>query len=627
MKRLLILIGSTLLGVALLVWGARGFHKSMGLPSDKESTALVRVDLSNGQVSSWLKVPGTVQRMALSPQGSELAVLSSPSDPNLKEWWLLIWRFPDGTFLRRLTLPSLPFELSWQDDHTLLVGGGSEPVQVLDSQSGKCLRELPPIRIGLKAHPSHPWVASLLSDGKESKGHATVTVRNIHTGGLEFETKVQSTGPGETLGWTRDGAHLYVANGKGVSLWSSQSWKSQGTSTRAQLETGGVKQLEATFAHGLAQQVSALAWQSNEALISRDGKWVLRQGPGDVNTTTLELIDANTPALLRIWETYRDPRQAFFDPSGRWLVLPEASPEPSDAPLGSIHIEGPLSQKRWQGHMGAVESLDVDPQGRWIVSGGQDWNIHLWNATTGTRIKTFGGSRSAVETVRIAADGAWLASRAEGEPTIRIWNVASGRMEKTLDAPKAEGFDHFQFHPGRPWLLVPGPQGVGVWDVTTGDRVRILPQVPPSDRAMAFSPDGSQLALLGKEGISILDAATLEPLFNLPSPTLPVAPPSSPDDAGYSPEVPPFKGGHLVYSVDGTRLWWSSPWVDGGDIGWGALWELSSRRLLESGETLAHPDTPHTKDFPLRRDPYSDQHAGTPDGRIKVHGTGFEAGC
>ena len=91
--------------------------------------------------------------------------------------------------------------------------------------------------------------------------------------------------------------------------------------------------------------------------------------------------------------------------------------------------------KRLNGHRDSesehreISSLAFDPDGRLFASGSWDNTIHLWNATTGARLKTFTGHESFVNSIAFNPNGRRLASGSQDE-TIRLWDIATGAHVK-----------------------------------------------------------------------------------------------------------------------------------------------------------------------------------------------------
>ncbi len=69
----------------------------------------------------------------------------------------------------------------------------------------------------------------------------------------------------------------------------------------------------------------------------------------------------------------------------------------------------------------------VSPDGTWIVTGGNDCKLWLWDAAGVQQPRTLSGHTSRVASCAVSPSGAWLVS-ASSDGTLKVWNAASGRQ-------------------------------------------------------------------------------------------------------------------------------------------------------------------------------------------------------
>ncbi len=194
-----------------------------------------------------------------------------------------------------------------------------------------------------------------------------------------------------------------------------------------------------------------------------------------------------------------------------------------------------LEPKELGRHQSYVTSLAL--AGTTLISGGYDGRLIWWNTESGSHVRAVAAHSKWIRCVKATPDGNILASVAD-DMICRLWDVASGRMIRELRG-------HAEMTPhdfpsmlyasaissdGR--LLATGDKvgQVNIWDIESGRSLATLeaPVLYTWDpvqrrhsiggiRALAFSPDGSRLAVggIGKIGnIDHLEGRPRVELFN-----------------------------------------------------------------------------------------------------------------
>jgi WD40 repeat protein len=78
-----------------------------------------------------------------------------------------------------------------------------------------------------------------------------------------------------------------------------------------------------------------------------------------------------------------------------------------------------------------INDAAFSPDGKWVVTAGNDWTVRLWDASTQKQIWSLGGHQGPVRTVAFSKDGRWLATGSD-DATARIWRTANGSPYFTL---------------------------------------------------------------------------------------------------------------------------------------------------------------------------------------------------
>ncbi len=185
----------------------------------------------------------------------------------------------------------------------------------------------------------------------------------------------------------------------------------------------------------------------------------------------------------------------------------------------SAGVDGTV--RRWQVATG--EELQVFPgqecvwglaltrDGRQVLSGGgdfwtggklragKDFNLKLWEISTGKEVSRFAGHERRITNVVLAPDGR-QALTASLDGTVRLWDRATGQQLRHLKFP-GEGTPAVAFAPdGRSAVLGCWNGDVQQWEVSSGNVVRRFRGHTQAVRSVEFSPDGQWLLTASLDG-------------------------------------------------------------------------------------------------------------------------------
>jgi WD40 repeat protein len=159
-----------------------------------------------------------------------------------------------------------------------------------------------------------------------------------------------------------------------------------------------------------------------------------------------------------------------------------------------------------------VVGLNLSRDGKTLVTAGADGNIRIWNVATGQVERTLSGHTNSLYKAVFSTDEKLIASSSRDQ-TARIWDVATGR-----ELYKLTGFrcsvKSVAFSPDGKTLAVVGNDGMlKLWNVKTGKELKSLvhsdsPDVDVSVYSVVFSRDGRKIYAGNGDGtISEWDAA------------------------------------------------------------------------------------------------------------------------
>ncbi|HEY6806113.1 MAG TPA: serine/threonine-protein kinase [Pyrinomonadaceae bacterium] len=188
------------------------------------------------------------------------------------------------------------------------------------------------------------------------------------------------------------------------------------------------------------------------------------------------------------------------------------------------------------GHWDTVNAEAFSYDGKMLATGGEDFQIKLWNIATGQEVGSLLGHFAPIAALAFSQDGKLLASLGEKEEKIKLWNLATGAELRTIVAP-AEA--RILFSPDSRFLAVASSEGsIRMWNANDGAEAQTFQTDEDGEEvtSIAFSSDGKMLASIEPgEAIKIWDTATGQRLKNIAL------------DSGSS--------GLVAFSRDGKSLW------------------------------------------------------------------------
>jgi WD40 repeat protein/tetratricopeptide (TPR) repeat protein len=269
---------------------------------------------------------------------------------------------------------------------------------------------------------------------------------------------------------------------------------------------------------------------------------------------------------------------AAFSPDGRFVLtagghaIHTGDPRTWEVPCtGEGRVWGaengrprtPVLEQSLKLHAGSFS-----PDGGRVVTGGQDGTAQVWDARTGGPLGPPLKHGSPVGSVAFTTDGRHVVTVGWDE-IARLWGAETGQEVKAALRWEGSGATPGKvcaYAPDGRRLLTISPEGVGVWDATTGQLVAPLLRGPEAARRAAFSADGRRVLTADAAAARVWEAATG-------------------GAAG-----PPLKGAtadqRLALSPDGSRL-----------LAWGAdgtahIWDVVRgervARPLRLGSGIAH---------------------------------------
>ncbi|MBF0338749.1 MAG: hypothetical protein HQL05_13085 [Nitrospirae bacterium] len=234
--------------------------------------------------------------------------------------------------------------------------------------------------------------------------------------------------------------------------------------------------------------VSALA-------LSPNGKHVLSESYG----TPLRLWDIATGKDIRTFNGYSGQAgmsahgdegyseqvgSAAISADGRYVVSGGW-----DKTLKLWDISHGMEMKAFKGHTSAVTSVAISPDGKYALSGSWDNTLGLWDITTATKTATFKGHNSHVSSVTIFPNGKYALS-GSWDKTLRLWDISTGK-ELRLFTGHSEPVTSLSIsHDNKYALSGSWDKTLKLWNTTSGKMLRTFSDHSAAVTSVALSSDG-----------------------------------------------------------------------------------------------------------------------------------------
>jgi RNA polymerase sigma factor (sigma-70 family) len=151
---------------------------------------------------------------------------------------------------------------------------------------------------------------------------------------------------------------------------------------------------------------------------------------------------------------------------------------------------------------GGVNSVAFSPDGATLASGGWDDTVRLWDVATGKQIRKIDAHKAMVGRVLFSADGKILATRGALDGTVRLWDPVTGtQVQKFVGLSNINPwrFNHdlaLAISPDSKTVVTTARNQLVFFDIASGAEVKRVPS-HIYGITVAYSPDGKLLATGG----------------------------------------------------------------------------------------------------------------------------------
>jgi WD40 repeat protein len=148
-----------------------------------------------------------------------------------------------------------------------------------------------------------------------------------------------------------------------------------------------------------------------------------------------------------------------LNPNGRLLISGG-----NDQTLRIWDLESGECLRILKGHTNDITCVSVTPDGRWAVSGSRDRTLRVWDLATGRCLRILEGHHDGIVRLCVSPDGRRVVS-ASRDKTLRVWDLESGRSLHTLKGHR-EKISSVSISTDGQWIVSASGHEWKCWDNT-----------------------------------------------------------------------------------------------------------------------------------------------------------------
>ncbi|MGK7943477.1 MAG: WD40 repeat domain-containing protein [Microcystaceae cyanobacterium] len=219
---------------------------------------------------------------------------------------------------------------------------------------------------------------------------------------------------------------------------------------------------------------------------------------------------SNNEPFLRFWSVARGKKLGAVRAQRSGVlalaVTPDARFVLTSGEDDDIHFWDPYTREN-QGvfldHNGNILGLVVTPDSRIAVSGGLD-GIRVWNIQPSRLLYTLVGFGTPSYALAVHPNGYVIAS-GDNNGEVSLWNIREGTLISQFNPHQGTITGLVITQDGRQLITASADRTVKVWDLATGELLHTFEGHNNAIRAIALSPNNQFLATSSNDGIRVWD--------------------------------------------------------------------------------------------------------------------------
>lgn len=198
-----------------------------------------------------------------------------------------------------------------------------------------------------------------------------------------------------------------------------------------------------------------------------------------LSVTMQWLISAGEDNVVRVWDLVDDYKQIKqFATKAQSKATLKKSPTLSGKLLASSEpdlADGGLCTAVAKVKCRLITTMILSADERYLVSGGEDWNIRLWNLQSGEgEVRVLTGHEGPVTALQYGSDESHIISGST-DRTVRLWKIEVGELKVKTLAQVASAVTALSISPDEKYLAAGCQSGaIRVWEYLAVSSVRNL---------------------------------------------------------------------------------------------------------------------------------------------------------